>query len=136
MTKTITSLFHSGQHAATAASRLEQAGIPRSNIDIWSAPINLAPLLEDAGVSRADAHAYAEGVRYGGSVIIVTCADEEADRVVRILDDEGRLDLEEHQAASRSEEGEETGFDEAVSELTRVGHGRARIQPGAENRPA
>jgi hypothetical protein len=103
MTKTVTSLFHNGQHAATAASRLEQAGIPKDGIDIWSAPINLAPVLEDAGVSRSDAHAYVEGVRRGGSVIIVSCADDEVDQVVTILDDEGVLDLDEQQASWRSE---------------------------------
>lgn len=103
MTKTVTALFHNGQHATTAASRLEQAGIPKDRIDIWSAPINLAPVLEDAGVSRSDAHAYVEGVRRGGSVVIVSCADDEVDQVVTILDDEGVLDLDEQQASRRPE---------------------------------
>lgn len=100
MTKTVTSLFHSGQHAAIAASRLEQAGIPKDGIDIWSAPINLAPLLEDAGVSRADAHAYAEDVRHGGSVVIVRCTDDKVGQAVRILDDEGMLERDERMAAA------------------------------------
>ena len=99
MTKTVTALFHSEQHAAAAASRLQQAGIPRDGIDIWSAPINLAPVLEDAGVSRSDAHAYAEGVRRGGSVVIVKCDDNEIDQVVAILDHEGMLDLGEQQTS-------------------------------------
>lgn len=104
MTKTVTSLFHNGQHATTAANRLEQAGIPRDKIDIWSAPINLAPVLEDAGVPRSDAHAYVEGVRRGGSVVIVSCADDRVDEVVHILDDEGVLDLDEQQAPRRTEQ--------------------------------
>ncbi|WP_150117673.1 hypothetical protein [Microvirga vignae] len=102
MTKTVTALFHNEQHATSAANRLEQAGIPRDGIDIWSTPHNLAPLLEDEGVSRADAHAYAEGVRRGGSLVIVKC-DGEIDEVVSILDQEGVLDLEEQQALWRSE---------------------------------
>jgi hypothetical protein len=107
MTKTVTSLFHSEHHAARAASRLEKAGIPRDGIDIWSASINLAPVLADAGVSRADADAYIEGVLRGGSVIIVSCADDEVDEVVTILDDERVLDLDEQHAShpSKAEEG-------------------------------
>lgn len=116
--KTITSLFHSGQHAATAASRLEQAGIPKDGIDIWSVPINLAPVLGDAGVSRADTQTYVEGVLQGGSVIIVSCADDEVDRVVHILDDEGMLDLDEQRTSGASDISEEP-----------TSHGRARIQP-------
>ncbi len=69
MTKTVTSLFESEQLATAAASRLEQAGISRDSIDLWSTPHNLVPLLEDEGVSRSDAHAYAEGVIRGGTVI-------------------------------------------------------------------
>ena len=103
MTKTITSLFHSEQHATGAASCLEQIGIRRDRIDIWSTPHNLAPLLEDEGVSRADAQAYAEGVVRGGSVIIVNCDDAEVDQVVNVLNQEGALDLKEQQAAWRSE---------------------------------
>ena len=36
MTKTVTSLFHSELHAIAAANRLEQVGISRDHIDIWS----------------------------------------------------------------------------------------------------
>ncbi|WP_243369288.1 hypothetical protein [Microvirga solisilvae] len=124
MTKTVTSLFHSGQHAATAASRLEQAGIPKDGIDIWSSSINLGPMLADAGVSWSDTEAYMEGVLNGGSVVIVSCPDDEVDRVVHILDDEGMLDLDEQRASGISEGSEEP-----------TGHGRARIQPLDQNRP-
>jgi hypothetical protein len=102
MTRTVTSLFDSEQHATEAAKRLEQAGIPRDRIDIWSTPHNLAPLLEDAGVSRSDAYAYVEGVLRGGSVIIVSCADHEVGGVVGIFDHEGVLDLDEQRASWRS----------------------------------
>jgi hypothetical protein len=103
MTETVTSLFHSEQHATAAASRLKQAGIPRDRIDIWSTPHNLATLLEDKGVSRSDAQTYAEGVIRGGSVVIVTCDGAEIAQVVSILDQEGVLDLDEQQASWRSE---------------------------------
>jgi hypothetical protein len=103
MTKTVTSLFQSEQLATAAASRLKQAGIPGDAIHIWSTPHNLAPLLEDKGVSRSDAHAYAEGVIRGGSVVIVSCGDHHVAQVVSILDHEGVLDLDGQQSSWRSE---------------------------------
>ncbi|WP_262272837.1 hypothetical protein [Microvirga yunnanensis] len=109
MTKTVTSLFHGEHHATAAANRLKQAGIPADDLDIWTTPHNLAPLLEDLGVSRADAHAYAEGVVRGGTVVIVRCAAPEVGKVVEILDQEGLLDLDEQQAEWRTEGWEAAG---------------------------
>jgi hypothetical protein len=103
MTKTVTSLFQSEQHATAAASRLKQAGIPDDAIEIWSTPHNLAPVLEDAGVSRDDANAYVEGVIRGGSAVIVSCTDDQVRQAVSILDHEGVLDLDEQQTSWRSE---------------------------------
>jgi hypothetical protein len=99
MTETVTALFPSEQHAAAAASRLEQAGIARDRVDVWSTPHNLAPLLEDGGLSRADANAYTEGVIRGGTVVIVTCDQTELDTVVGILDQEGALDPTEQESS-------------------------------------
>ncbi|MBB3020332.1 hypothetical protein FHR70_003413 [Microvirga lupini] len=132
MTKTVTSLFHSERHATAAAERLEQAGIPKDEIDIWSTPHNLAPLLEDDGVSRLDAYAYVEGVVRGGSVIIVRCDDAEVGQVVSILDQEGVLDLDEQQAVWRSEGWE---GDQATAQPGEAGHGRVRIQPRKQESP-
>jgi hypothetical protein len=142
MTKTVTSLFQTEQHATAAATRLEQAGISRTAVDIWSTPHNLAPLLEDEGLSRHDAYAYAEGVIRGGSVIIVKCDEAEVAKVVSILDQEGVQDLDEQQASWRSEgwEGhaapgidatgspDETEIDiDAVGRSDEVHHGRFRV---------
>ena len=132
MTKSVTSLFHSEQHALAAADRLGRAGIPRDAIDIWSTPHNLAPLLEDDGISRSDAYAYVEGVVRGGSVIIVKCNDAEVGRVVSILDHEGVLDLDEQRAVWRSEGWE---GDQATAQPAEAGHGRVRIQPLKQEPP-
>ena len=83
MSRTVTSVFDSEQHATAAASRLELAGIPRADIDIWSTPHNLAPLLMDAGVTRSDAYALVERVVGGGSVVIVSCAADKVGQGVR-----------------------------------------------------
>lgn len=158
MTKTVTSLFHSAQHAEDAANRLAQAGISRDAIDVWSTPHNLAPLLEDLGVSRTDAHAYAEGVLRGGSVVIVKCDGAAVRRAVEILDHEGVMDLDEQQAAWRAEGWQEPATDGTTSAradgdlagspdmtptrtdmaptLPETGTGRVRVQPRNLERPA
>lgn len=137
MTKTVTSLFHSEHHAAAAANRLKQAGIPADDIDIWTTPHNLAPLLEDLGVTRSDAYAYAEGVVRGGTVVIAKCDAPKVDEVVGILDQEGVLDLDEQQAAWRAEgwEGPDaTG--RATGQAESIVHGRFRVQARKGERPA
>jgi hypothetical protein len=151
MIKTVTSLFHSELHAIAAAKHLEQTGISRDDIDIWSTPHNLPPLLEDEGLSRADAYAYAEGVLRGGSVIIVKCNAGDVDRVVGILDQEGVLDLDEQQVTWRSQGWQEDAgatasssgtpdttqarTDVVIDRSDEVGHGRVRIQPRSIERP-
>jgi uncharacterized protein (TIGR02271 family) len=104
MTKTVTCLYQDQDKAAAIVSRLEQAGVPRSDIDVYTnASDDLIDDLDDAGVPRSDAHAYAEGVRRGGSLVAVECDEDEVDRVIGILDSEGLLDLDEQQTAWRSE---------------------------------
>ena len=104
MSKTVTCLYQDQQKASEIVSRLEQAGISRSGIDVYSgASSNLMDALENAGVPSSDAHAYAEGVRRGGSLVAVECDDDEVDRVVDLLDDDGVLDLDEQQTSWRSD---------------------------------
>jgi hypothetical protein len=142
MTKTVTSLFHSEQHATQAARRLEQAGIPKDAIDIWTTPHNLAPLLEDLGVSRADAYAYVEGVVRDGTVIIVKCDDAAVGGVVGILDQEGVLDLDGERTSWRTEGRQEdeaaglAGPDAGSARPAEAGQGRVRIHSRSRERPA
>jgi hypothetical protein len=104
MSKTITCLYQDEQKAAEIVSRLEQAGISRSNVEVYSsASDNLINDLESAGVPRSDAHAYAEGVRRGRSLVAVECDEDEVEQVISILDDDGVLDLDEQQTSWRSE---------------------------------
>jgi uncharacterized protein (TIGR02271 family) len=117
MSKTVTCLYQDQQKASEIVSRLEQAGISRGDISFYStASDNLIDDLEDDGVPRSDAHAYAEGVRRGGSLVAVECDEDEVDRVVGILDDEGILDLDEQQTAWRSEGWK--GYDASASGST------------------
>ena len=103
MSKTITCLYQDQHKADAILSRLKQAGISRSNVDVYTdASDDLIGDLEDAGVPRSDAHAYAEGVRRGRSLVVVECDEGEVDQVISILDDDV-LDLDEQQTSWRSE---------------------------------
>lgn len=81
ISKTVTCLYQDQQKGAAIVNRLDQAGISRSGIDVYSdASGNLTDSLENAGVPRSDAHAYAEGVRRGGSLVISKRREADAGR--------------------------------------------------------
>jgi hypothetical protein len=63
----------------------------------------LVGTLVDAGVPEQDARAYEEGVRRGGSLVAVRARENEADRIVDLLDDERTVDFEDRQNVWRSE---------------------------------
>src|SRR5919112_2345854 len=115
MSKTVTSLFHDHSKADAILGRLEQAGISRGNVTIYSGTSgDLTDELSGLGVPSSDAHAYAEGVRRGGSLVAVRCDDTQVDQVIDILEgDEGILDLDEQQSSWRSEGWQ--GHDASVS---------------------
>jgi uncharacterized protein (TIGR02271 family) len=124
MTKTVTCLYQDQEKAAAIVSRLEQAGISRGDISFYSTPSDdLIDDLENDGVPRTDAHAYAEGVRRGGSLVAVECDDDEVDQVIGILDDDGILDLDEQQTSWRSEGWQ--GYDASTSSGRTGGLGTA-----------
>jgi uncharacterized protein (TIGR02271 family) len=104
MSKTVTSLFRSPEAAADVVTRLEKLGIGRDDITVHTgSDSSFVSSLDDLGVPRSDAQAYAEGVRRGGCLVVVECDDEEVDRVTSVMDGEGVLDLDERQSAWRSE---------------------------------
>jgi len=59
--------------------------------------------LAGAGVSESDAHAYAEGVRRGGTLVTARVDDQHFERALDILDDEGTVDMDEREKSWRSE---------------------------------
>lgn len=104
MSKTVTSLFRSPEAAADVVTRLEQIGIDRDDITVHTgSDSSFVSSLDDLGVPRSDAQAYAEGVRRGGSLVVVECDDDEVDRVTSVMDRDGVLDLDEQQSAWRRE---------------------------------
>ncbi|QFU15903.1 hypothetical protein [Microvirga thermotolerans] len=69
----------------------------------------LAGALVDAGVNAEEAEVYAEGIRRGGALVTVRTDEAEMGRIIDILDDEGRVDIEERREAWASEATEEPG---------------------------
>jgi len=61
--------------------------------------------LTDAGISHEDAHAYAEGIQRGGTLVTVRADSAKAAQVTDILDDEGTVDLD-----ARSRDWRDTGW--------------------------
>lgn len=70
---------------------------------IGAAAGGLVGSLTGAGIDESDAHAYAEGVRRGGTLVTVRADDAMAARAADILDDEGTIDMDEREQSWRSE---------------------------------
>lgn len=62
---------------------------------IGAAAGGLAGSLTGAGISETDAHAYAEGVRRGGTLLTVKADEARAQSVLGILEEHGAVDLDE-----------------------------------------
>ncbi|MEK8089416.1 DUF2382 domain-containing protein [Thermithiobacillus plumbiphilus] len=61
----------------------------------------LVGALTDVGVPEEHAHSYAEGVRRGGTLVMVKTADDRAEEAADILDRHGAADIEERSAQWR-----------------------------------
>lgn len=59
--------------------------------------------LADSGLSEEEAKAYVDGIRDGGTLVTVRVDESEIDRVVDILDDEGRIEPGRQERDWRSE---------------------------------
>ena len=115
----VTAFFDSRSDAEDAIERLADAGVPRDSIRFMPGDERDPP--DDAGdAARAeprglwdslgglflpdeDRGTYAEGLRRGGYLISVHVSDEQYERVLDILDDEGTIDIDERAASWRSE---------------------------------
>lgn len=58
--------------------------------------------LEDAGIPEDEAHRYAEGVRRGGTLLLVNAGDDRADEAAAILDRHQALDIDYREASWRN----------------------------------
>ena len=115
----VTAFFDSRSDAEDAIERLADAGVPRDSIRFMPGDERDPP--DDAGdAARTEPHGlwdslgglflpdedrgtYAEGLRRGGYLISVHVSDEQYERVLDILDDEGTIDIDERAESWRSE---------------------------------
>ena len=72
--------------------------------------------LVDTGLSEDEAHAYAEGIRRGGTMVSVRVDDALAQRAIDILDNEGTVNMNQRTAQWRNE-GWSGRFDPAAQRL-------------------
>jgi hypothetical protein len=63
----------------------------------------LVGALVDSGLSEDEAHAYAEGIRRGGTMVSVRVDDALAQRALDILDDEGTVNMDQRTAQWRND---------------------------------
>ena len=86
---------------------------------------NLIGILTHAGVPKEHAESYAEGVRRGGTLVIVNAPDNQAEGAVEILNRHGAVDVEERGPLYRDDD--EQGFQIIEEDLT---VGKRQIQRG------
>jgi hypothetical protein len=94
------------------AERDEDEGARAGGLDPHPARVGFFDAIGDLLLPEGDQWAYAEGLRRGGFLVSVHCADVEHDRAVGILDQEGTLDLDEREPLwreARTEGGVATG---------------------------
>lgn len=86
--------------AGWLASTLVGAGV---GAGVGAAAGGLTDSLTHAGVDEVDAHAYAEGVSRGGTLVTVRAEDALTTKVADILDDHGTVDMDERETTWRKE---------------------------------
>jgi hypothetical protein len=117
--KVVTAFFDRRSDAEDAIERLADAGVSRDSIRFMPGDERDPP--DDPAAARhaephgfwgalggwflpdEDRHAYAEGLRRGGYLISVNASDEQYERVLDILDDEGTIDIDERADSWRAE---------------------------------
>src|SRR5215475_4710442 len=128
MAKTLVALYDTFTDAEHVVQELIEGGFSRSDIHLaldytksrpahtssveWDSAYegaNLLDTLVDLGVPHDAAHAYAEGVRRGGALVVVESSDDRAERGMEILRRLHPVDIHERTAQWRHEGW--TGYD-------------------------
>ncbi|HEX8668038.1 MAG TPA: YsnF/AvaK domain-containing protein [Allosphingosinicella sp.] len=106
MSRTVTALYDTQAEAEAARQRLSSAVDVNSVriIDKNSGGSGGSGGLNGVYMSNEDRHAYGEGLRRGGYLLCAEVgSDEDADRIVRLLEESAGVDLDERQQSWRSE---------------------------------
>jgi uncharacterized protein (TIGR02271 family) len=109
MSRTVTALYDTRAEAESAKQRLSSA------VDVESARIidkdnsgssdqQQGSSLGSLGISSEDRHAYGEGINRGGFLLCAEVdSDEDADEIVRVLEQTSSVDLDDRQNSWKSE---------------------------------
>jgi uncharacterized protein (TIGR02271 family) len=122
MAKTLVALYDTCTDAERVVHELMQDSFPRSDVHLaldhtkgcetehaavaWDSASEggtLGDTLVDLGVPQEEAHAYAEGVRRGGALVVVESRDEQAERGMAILQRLHPVNLHERSAQWQQE---------------------------------
>ena len=104
---TISAFFEDDAKAASAVGRLEVGGIPETDIRLLggvgasASSGGLIGGLTSSGIQEDHAHAYAEGIRRGGSLVTAKVEQRLVEKAIGILDGEGRVNIDEQMTAWR-----------------------------------
>jgi stress response protein YsnF len=140
MTKIAVALYDDDKLAQETVDALISAGIPRGDISTTShatmgpdagggvsstsggplsdraSGVNLFEKLNNLGVPRDEAEAYAEGTRRGGSLVLVRTDDAHADQAASIMEQRQFVDYESRSEAWRAEGW--TGYEASAEPFT------------------
>lgn len=117
MSRTVTAMFDSRSEAESARARLSSSGIEADRvriIDQQSAGSSGASRqspgeegffasLKDLFMPDEDRHAYGEGIRRGGYMLVAEVDESDADQACRLLDEDSSVDFEQRQSDWRNE---------------------------------
>jgi uncharacterized protein (TIGR02271 family) len=137
--KTVIGLFDSFDDARNVVDELVESGFQRGDVRLENsskgehafeadeghehAGSGLIGGLRGAGVPRQDAETFAEGVRRGGTVLILSCQDRDALRAYDIMARHGSIDMDERSEIWR--QGGWSGFGEITA-----GEGTRALEDG------
>src|SRR4029453_370198 len=150
MAKTLVALYDTVADAEHVVQELIADGFARSDIHMafdrttssaahtasvaWDSAYEGANLLEtltDLGVPADEAHAYAEGVRRGGALVVVESGDDQAERGMAILQRLHPVDMHERTAQWR-----QAGWTGAAATSTATPASSAATTTGSPPPPA
>ena len=101
MSRTVTALYDTTAEAEAARQRLSAA------VDVERVRVidqGSSHALNDYPIASEDRHAYGEGLRRGGALLCAKVdGHEDADRIVRALEETGSVDLDDRQQSWRNE---------------------------------
>jgi len=117
MSRTITAMFDSRSEAEQARGRLSSSGIEADRVRIIdqesagsSGASGQSPgeegffaSLKDLFMPDEDRHAYGEGIRRGGYMLVAEVDESDADRACQLLDEDGPVDFQQRQSEWRNE---------------------------------